>query len=396
MTCRAWSGSKGTDDLPDAYRQLPVAPSQQGFSVIAVHIPGTGWRFTLLRGLAFGQESAVVNFNRWLVLAIAAARRCARSVAAAYFDDELSVELLLDHDVSGPGLRCILDLMGSPPQHSKSSGPQCDPLYLGASIHLGSFLTEGVVRFQPKYLTRTKVVDKLWAAISTCSLSRDDAGKLRGDLQWLYSMCSGHLGRLAGPVLSTHHAHNDPDLNESELRLLRLLLRVVSIAQPRDVQVTYSFFSGHCVFGCFFRWHYTAVGMDRFFWNYHSPFGGSTILPDSVLAKSSWWLLKFAPQSLRARIYSGSLTTKLQSLPSLVPVLLKMMFTCLPKQLTLPFILLDVGYGLSGSIRSLTCLTDLFDLAPVIHGLRHKNGMSVISPFRGDRTVGDFGCWIGV
>ncbi len=54
----------GTDDLPDAYRQLPVAPSQQGFSVIAVHIPGTGWRFTLLWGLAFGLESAVVNCNR--------------------------------------------------------------------------------------------------------------------------------------------------------------------------------------------------------------------------------------------------------------------------------------------------------------------------------------------
>lgn len=66
----------GTDDLPDAYRQLPVAPSQQGFSVIAAHLPGVGWRFTLLWGLAFGLESAVVNFNRWPMLAIAAARRC--------------------------------------------------------------------------------------------------------------------------------------------------------------------------------------------------------------------------------------------------------------------------------------------------------------------------------
>ncbi len=136
--------------------------------------------------------------------------------------------------------------------------------------------------------------------------------------------------------------------------------------------------------------------MDRFFWNYHS-FGGSTVLPDSVLASWKPRVQQIYPGetlvvlvaaklcsswSLRAKIYSGSLTTQLQSLPSFVPVLLKMMFTCLPKQLTLPFILLDVGYGLSGSIRSLTCLTDLVDLAPVIHGLRHKNGVSVIFPFR--------------
>ena len=120
----------GTDDLPDAYRQLPVSPSQQGFSVISIHIPGVGWRFSLLWGLAFGLESAVVNFNRWPMLAIAASRRCACSLAAAYFDDELSVELLAQHDVSGPGLRCILNLMGSPPQQSKSFRPQCDRLYI--------------------------------------------------------------------------------------------------------------------------------------------------------------------------------------------------------------------------------------------------------------------------
>ena len=51
--------------------------------------------------------------------------------------------------------------MGSPPQQSKSFRPQCDRLYLGASIHLGSFITDGFVRFQPKFLTRRKVMDKL-------------------------------------------------------------------------------------------------------------------------------------------------------------------------------------------------------------------------------------------
>ena len=276
----------GTDDLPDAYRQLPVAPSQQGFSVIAIHIPGLGWRFTLLWGLAFGLESAVVNFNRWPMLAVAAARRLACAVSACYFDDQLSMELLVNHNVSNPGFRCVLDLMGSPPQPSKSFSPQCDRLYLGASIHLGSFLTEGVVRFQSKHLTRTKVVEKLRVAISNRSLSRDDAGKLRGDLQWLYSMCSGHLGRLAGPVLSAHQTSDDATLDEDELRLLKLLLRVVAVATPRDIQVIKQLSSPVVV--------YSDASFDgsilRLGWIIFSgtttPVGGSTVVPASILA--SW------------------------------------------------------------------------------------------------------------
>lgn len=37
------------------------------------------------------------------------------------------------------------------------------------------------------------------------------------------SMCAGHLGRLSGPVLSIHQAFDDPSVQSSELRLLRLL-----------------------------------------------------------------------------------------------------------------------------------------------------------------------------
>ena len=276
----------GTDDLPDAYRQLPVSPSQQGFSVISIHIPGVGWRFSLLWGLAFGLESAVVNFNRWPMLAIAASRRCACSLAAAYFDDELSVELLAQHDVSGPGLRCILNLMGSPPQQSKSFRPQCDRLYLGASIHLGSFVTDGFVRFQPKFLTRRKVMDKLSMALSSRSLSRDDAGKLRGDLQWMYSMCSGFLGRFAGPVLSQHQSQELPDLSDDEFRMLQLLQGFVATALPRDVQVIRNLSSPTIVYSdASYDGRILRLGW-VIFKPHTVPLGGSTVVPESVL--SSW------------------------------------------------------------------------------------------------------------
>ena len=51
----------GTDDLPDAYRGYPV-DDQLRCSVVAVWVPGDGWIFTVLLGLAYGLdlEAAVI------------------------------------------------------------------------------------------------------------------------------------------------------------------------------------------------------------------------------------------------------------------------------------------------------------------------------------------------
>jgi hypothetical protein len=83
-----------TDDLPDAYRGHPVADEHLRVSVVAIWVPGKGWRFIIMFGLAFGLESAVVGFNRFPQLGIAICRRCVCSMAAAYFDDEATLEFL--------------------------------------------------------------------------------------------------------------------------------------------------------------------------------------------------------------------------------------------------------------------------------------------------------------
>ena len=162
-------------------------------SVIGIHLPGVVWQFTLLWGLAFGLESAVVNFNRWPMLAIAANRGCTCAVTAACFDGELFVDFLIRHDVSGPGLRCILESMGYRPQPSRD------------------FVTEGLVRLQPKYRTSYLPPLRLASCLGMMLLNFAEASN---------SMCAG---RLSGPVLSIHQAFDDPSVQSSELRLLRLL-----------------------------------------------------------------------------------------------------------------------------------------------------------------------------
>lgn len=50
-------------------------------------------------------------------------------------------------------------------------------------------------------------------------------------------MCSGHLGKIAGPVLSAHQFGDDPALQPSERRQLEVLRRAVALSRPRDIPV---------------------------------------------------------------------------------------------------------------------------------------------------------------
>ena len=227
----------GTDDLPDAYRGLPVLPAHQRFSVVAIFVPNVGWRFTLLWGLAFGLESAVVAFNRFPQLGIAISRRCTLGLTAAYFDDELAVETIADSDVSQAGLRLTFQLLGAPPQPEKGYVPAANRHYLGTSLHTGDFLLNGFVRVQPKFSTLAKVKAKLESVLEENSLSRDDAGKLRGDINWLFTMCMGHLGKIAGPALTAHQHGDAPGLSPLERLQLQALYSAVIDSRPRDIYV---------------------------------------------------------------------------------------------------------------------------------------------------------------
>ena len=228
----------GTDDLPDAYRGLAVQTDHMRYSNIAVYIPQEGWKFVKLYGLAFGLASAVISFNRIPALGIAAARRLLGGVAAAYFDDQLGIEVFRDRCFSRRAIQAIFRALGAPPHPDKSFAPAPNRHYLGTSVHVGDFQEEQVIRFQPKRATRLKVQTLLETVIRERTLSADQAGKLRGDLNWMYSNCSGQLGKLSGPLLTEKQAGTSPTLANDQLLTLELLLRLLQKAQPRDVDVS--------------------------------------------------------------------------------------------------------------------------------------------------------------
>ena len=225
----------GTDDLPDAYRGLPVHPDHQRFSIISLFHPQRGWQFSLLFGLAFGLGSAVVSFNRLPLFGIAMARRCTMSCSASYYDDQLALEFLPDFNVSQLGVQCVFKLLGAPPQPSKAFSPAANRYYLGTSVHTGDCALSAMVRFQPKLTTTHKILPLLDEACQSRLLARDLAGRLRGDLNWMYSMCAGFGGKLAGPLLSKCQQADSTTLSAEEIYTLEMLRHLVANYRPREV-----------------------------------------------------------------------------------------------------------------------------------------------------------------
>ena len=59
---------RGGDDLPCAYRSVPVCPDDLRLNVVAVRGPATGeWKFQVAWALLFGFSASVMQFARWYV-----------------------------------------------------------------------------------------------------------------------------------------------------------------------------------------------------------------------------------------------------------------------------------------------------------------------------------------
>ena len=272
-----------TDDLPDAYRGLPVCDDHQNVSIVAIWHPDMGWCFMELYGLAYGLESAVVAFNRFPQLGIAATRRCLYGVVAAYFDDELSLECLRDTDLSQRSLQAMFKALGAAPQEGKSFPPAANRHYLGTSVHVGEIPISGSLRFQPKDVTRHKVLQKISHALSSHLLEADVAGKLRGDLNWMFSQCAGFIGKLAGPLLKQCQQGDSSTLSNPDLETLAILYLAVQDAAPRDIQVLPQQRPlVRCYSDASFEGNILRLGWVLFFPN-RIPVGGTCVVPSSEI-----------------------------------------------------------------------------------------------------------------
>ena len=208
----------GTMDLKAAYRHVPT--SQPEYTNVAVidtdrdevvicEVPGHN----------FGLASAVINFNRYPELAVAAARRLLWTVSEHYYDD---VDTAEPSFARGSGQRALERLCGAQffgfgfddEQTSAMSGAND---YLGVSTDLTP-APQGYVLMEVSLSRRKKIQALVDEAIRAHELRSGMAASIFGKARFMLSPCYGGLGKACLAPVQLRSRQKSARLLDSELR----------------------------------------------------------------------------------------------------------------------------------------------------------------------------------
>ena len=145
--CPACDVHTSGEDLPHAYRKIPMQPDHSWACVVAYFDPLRGCpRFRRCRGMLFGLPLAVSAFNRLPMLTQAVARRLFFIMVSLYFDD------LTQQDWSELAARSqsivgrVFDLCGYPFASDKRQTPAASGDFLGLLHDLSEVRASGIIK----------------------------------------------------------------------------------------------------------------------------------------------------------------------------------------------------------------------------------------------------------
>ena len=188
-----WSGG---EDLPNAYRHVPMKPEQSNMAIVAYydhHVEAP--RFRRYYGSLFGLPNAVCSFNRFPRFFQAACRRLVYCMTSMYLHD-LTIQ---DFGImGGTGQAFVNELarcLGSPFQEEKHQSLAAQSDFLGLIHDVAECHRGAPVKFWARDRLVTKVTDIMDEAAQTSRLPPGLAAKLFGRLGFLTTGCFGKLGR---------------------------------------------------------------------------------------------------------------------------------------------------------------------------------------------------------
>ena len=148
-----------------------------------------------LDGHNFGFRSAVLNFNAFARLVVAAARSLFAVPCDQFFDDFLIVDLLGAGDSGQHSLARTLVLLGQ--RHEPSKRKRSGRAHVGLGVHVDvSYAQSHLVIFASTTADRiADVLQRLDAARAANFLSPADESSVRGKLGFIFSSLSYRFGR---------------------------------------------------------------------------------------------------------------------------------------------------------------------------------------------------------
>ena len=196
-------------DEAKAYRQIPLAPDQRRFGVVAVVDPGAAdkpvsrTRFFVLNGHAFGFANAVYNYCRGPLALHRILTSLFWIVGDHYGDDRWGIEPMSTIKSSFETSSAVMSLLGITTQAEQDQGPQQEPSVGNPNPAepwtrpelLGFILDLDRMEVQIKPQRRERLLAEIAEIRSSGRLTPGQASKLRGKLQFTTCSLFGRTGR---------------------------------------------------------------------------------------------------------------------------------------------------------------------------------------------------------
>eukprot|EP00435_Cladocopium_sp_Y103_P036199 s845_g9.t1 len=237
LPCCAWPDdiASSGEDLPSAYRKIPMEPSHTWACIVASLSPED--ECVHLRryfGMLFGLPLAVTAFNRLPFLLQSILRRVLLVLCSFYFDDLTSQDWSSCATHSQSCVQRLCQILGYPFATEKQQPPGSNNDFLGLVHDLSSLRQDGIIRLW----VRERLVDKIEAmmsqAESTQTLSPGHASKLYGCLTFLDQGAFAHVAR-AGLNHLKERQYTDQRAFTVDLSNSFALIRAILELQPKRV-----------------------------------------------------------------------------------------------------------------------------------------------------------------
>ena len=225
-------------DLRSAYRQCAVHPESRQFSYIVVGDPNTSsLKAFRLKALPFGSVKSVHSFLRiahslWAILT-----SVFWVITTNYFDDFVSIDDFREAASVDYTVKAVFRLLG---WRFAEDGPKAPPfssnlVALGVQLDV-SELHKGLVKVANTESRRDELAQALDQAVTSQSLAKLEALRLRGRMQFASGQFYGRLGRRCLAVVTQHaYGSESSKLAEAAIHALSRFRDMLVNGVPRMI-----------------------------------------------------------------------------------------------------------------------------------------------------------------
>ena len=232
-----WVGR--TFDLIGAYRQCAINPNSKQFSYIVAQRPSSLELVCFrMKALPFGAVRSVHGFLRvahslWYLLT------CEFKVLLTnYFDDFVAVAPESESNAITSCVNMFFKLLGWAFSESGDKAPPFSNLFqaLGVTINV-SALHLGRVQLGNTESRRKEIIEFLDLVLSRGSMTKQEALRLRGRLQFTSGNVFGRVGKCSLSAITNHaYLQRGTNLSQDALLAIRLHRHLLDDGRPRELK----------------------------------------------------------------------------------------------------------------------------------------------------------------